>query len=419
MTEQENFKVTLDYLRPVKAACFRSEWARYEDRSGKLGIRRLTDVAVSAMGQQPGIAPHDDRFIDDCDFYAELAADASGAVHVEGNVLYAGYMRKSWGHFLMNSTARLWPLFALQDNSFDRIVFFSEDDVAEIPHGNFREFLSLLGILDRCVVLPPATYRFDHLTVGDISLELGRYYSREFAMPFEAVRAAALSAACDEETDTAKGIFLSRSKWNGNDRVQINIERMESLFLSDGCMAVSPECVSLVRLIRLMDRAERVVSFSGSTVHNLMFCDDKPFVVLERCAANNIYQIGIMKLKGNRNVLVDCFYQPLLASSTDNLTIYGATAQLERFVSDQGMTHPQFCLSPGREFRRYLKVYRKHYGYGPGINSWEESQAAAVFEAYFASRTRYAAYIDRRRPVLPCDFFSPRVLLRWLRSLSR
>lgn len=417
MAKPENHEVDLACLRPAKAACFRAQWDKYDDRSGRLGLRRLTDVTLSAMGQRPGITPAHGRFIDDCDFYAELVASGPGATHIEGSVLYAGYMRKSWGHFLMNSTARLWPLFVVPEK-FDKIVFFAEGHEACGLHANFKEFLSLLGVLDKCVVLPPSAYSFDALTIGDPSLENGCYYSREFAMPFDAVRAAALSGAGDAApAGISKGILLSRSKWGDNKKLQINIERLEALFTSAGYTAVSPENTPLTSLIRLMDRAGEVVSFSGSTAHNMMFCADKPFVMLERCAANNTYQIGLMKLKGNTNALVDCFFQPLLTSSTDNLTIYGATDELKRFASCRAMPLPAFSLSPGKEFGRYLKIYRRHYGYGPGINSWEESQAPAVFEAYFASRPRYAACIDRHRPVAPADFLSPRVLYRWIKNL--
>ena len=137
------------------------------------------------MGQVPGIEDNPDRIIDDCDFYAEIADNDARAVHVEGKVLYAGYMRKSWGHFLMNSTARLWPLFQNGLNDIDKIVFFAEDDRQTQPKGNFREFLSLLGVLDKCVVLKPGKYHFDDISIGQIALEMGKYYSSEFILPLD------------------------------------------------------------------------------------------------------------------------------------------------------------------------------------------------------------------------------------------
>lgn len=410
------------YLRPKKAGCFRTVWNSYENRTGSLGIKTMTDVTLRAMGQRPGIEVTDRRFIDDCDYYAECVDDRrerdTAIPHIEGSVLYAGYMRKSWGHFLMNSTARLWPLFQSDSPQFDKIIFFAEDNTVKEPKGNFREFLSLLGILDRCVILSEGIYHFDRLTVGDISLEMGIYYSEEFLRPFELVRKSVIDIFAErDEKNLVKGIIMARSRWNNNDAMQINIKEIEQLFKANGYETVSPETLSLSELIIRMHYAREVVSFSGSTAHNILFADgSKPLIILERCGYNNVYQIGIMKLMQGIATTIDCFYQPLFVSSTDNLTIYGITDELRRFITDRGMLLQDVRLNPHTEFERYLKIYRRHYGYGPGINTWETEQIDAIFEAYFNSRHRYSRYIDRRTPVLWNDYFSPRVIFRFLKD---
>ncbi len=415
-------RANTSYLRPKKAGCFRTVWNSYEDRTGSLGIKTMTDVTLRAMGQRPGIEVTDRRFIDDCDYYAECVDDRperdTAIPHIEGSVLYAGYMRKSWGHFLMNSTARLWPLFQSDSPQFDKIIFFAEDNTVKEPKGNFREFLSLLGILDRCVILSEGIYHFDRLTVGDISLEMGIYYSEEFLRPFELVRKSVIDIFAErDEKNLVKGIIMARSRWNNNDAMQINIKEIEQLFKANGYETVSPETLSLSELIIRMHYAREVVSFSGSTAHNILFADgSKPLIILERCGYNNVYQIGIMKLMQGIATTIDCFYQPLFVSSTDNLTIYGITDELRRFITDRGMLLQDVRLNPHTEFERYLKIYRRHYGYGPGINTWETEQIDAIFEAYFNSRHRYSRYIDRRTPVLWNDYFSPRVIFRFLKD---
>lgn len=286
------------------------------------------------------------------------------------------------------------------------------------PKGNFREFLSLLGILDRCVILSEGIYHFDRLTVGDISLEMGIYYSEEFLRPFELVRKSVIDIFAErDEKNLVKGIIMARSRWNNNDAMQINIKEIEQLFKANGYETVSPETLSLSELIIRMHYAREVVSFSGSTAHNILFADgSKPLIILERCGYNNVYQIGIMKLMQGIATTIDCFYQPLFVSSTDNLTIYGITDELRRFITDRGMLLQDVRLNPHTEFERYLKIYRRHYGYGPGINTWETEQIDAIFEAYFNSRHRYSRYIDRRTPVLWNDYFSPRVIFRFLKD---
>ncbi|MDE6120997.1 MAG: glycosyltransferase family 61 protein [Muribaculaceae bacterium] len=406
------------YLRPFKAKCAEAEWEKYEDRSNKLNIRHFSDVTVRAMGQHPGIQAQPGRFIDDCDYYSEIADREASSEVISGKTLYAGFFRKAWGHFLMNSTARLWPLFA-GDNVYDKIVFFSENNETQSLHGNFKDFLSLAGIARKCVILPAGTYHFENLTVGEISFESGKYFSAEFMLPFKAVRDSALAGAATSE-HRCKGIILARSRWNGNNAVQQNIKSIEAAFTDNGYKAVYPESTPLSDLILKMESADCVVSFSGSTAHNILFADRKKLIILERCAANNLFQTGIAKMLGSECVPVDCFYQPLLVSSTDNLTIYGFTPQFMAFARDYGMETPHSTRSnPEREFRRLLRLFRRTYGYGTGLNHWEIEQSQAVAEAYFESYPRYSRCLERRVPVMWFDWLSPRVYLRMLRDMIK
>lgn len=412
--------INTTYIRPSKAECFFSEWSNYEDRSGNIEINTLYDISVQAMGQMPGVTPRQGRFIDDCDFYIDCTTACPVIRHIEGRVLYGGYMRKSWGHFLMNSTARLWPIFRNTAVIFDKIIFFAEDDTFKSVndlHPNIKEFLSIIGIVDKVEILPQSTYFFEKFIIGDISFEIGKYYSDEFLLPFKFARETVLSNIINNPCRSRnKGIILLRSNWNNNKDIQINLREVESLFISAGYLPLSPEGLTLKELICLMNDSDKIVSFAGSTAHNILFCENKNLIILERCAANNLYQEGILKLMKNPTVLVDCFFQPLLVSSTDNLTIYGATDEMKRFAEDYGIRIPDFRLTSRQEFLRYFKVYRRHYGHGPGINEWEYSQASAIFEAYFASRRRYGRYIDRRSPLMWSDFLSPRVIYRFLKD---
>ena len=410
--------MNLQYLRPHKAECAKSEWDNYLDRTHQLTIQHFANVKLRAMGQCPGIEPGENRFIDDCDFYSEIVETNEEIAKIAGNVLYAGYFRLSWGHFLMNSTARLWPLFTSGD-IYDKIVFFCESDEIPVLKGNFLEFFRLLGIEKKCIFLSPSVYEFEKITIGEIALEIGRYYSSEFMLPFEAIKNKVHETA-GEKTEIAKGIILSRSNWNDNQSVQLNVKSIENTFITNGYKPVFPETTSLSDLITLMDSAACIVSFSGSTAHNILFAENKKLIVLERCAANNIYQIGIAKMTGGEYVPIDCFYQPLLVSSTDNLTVYAFTSQFKSFVSEYGMELPEDDNTDlKQEFKKLLTIFRRRYGYGVGLNSWEVSQFPAIAEAYFESYQRYGKYLERQVPVMWFDWFSPRVYMRMLRNLLK
>ena len=69
--------------------------------------------------------------------------------------------------------------------------------------------------------------------------------------------------------------------------------------------------------------------------------------------------------------------------------------------------------------KKLLTIFRRRYGYGVGLNSWEVSQFPAIAEAYFESYQRYGKYLERQVPIMWFDWFSPRVYIRMLRNLLK
>lgn len=414
--------INLKYLRERKSECFVRAYETYADRTGSLHLHRPGAATLSPLGQKAGVTGADDLVIDDCDYCVRIGSGTAGKTsgHFTGHTLYGGYFRSSWGHFLMNTMARLWPLFTGDGvGSYDRIVFFSESEKEVMPRANFAEMLALLGIADKVVILPcRGSWSFEDLTFGDIAFEIGRYVSREFLMPFDAAVRKALEG---KVTDAPKqrGVIIGRSRWRDNERIQRNCRQLERIFTDSGYTVIYPEECPLTELIAAMNGVNEVVSFSGSTAHNMLFARDTSFCVLERCGANNLYQTGIFRLLGVPTVLVDCFYQPMIVSGTDNLTIYAMTEEMRRFCTDRGYDATTFSDDRRRDFRNYLRVYRRHYGYGCGLNDWEADQLPAVAEAYFASRRHYTPFLSRAVPVLWQDILSPRLWGRRLRLLLR
>lgn len=405
------------YLRPTKAVCAAILAEGFTDRTASLGIRHLSNVRIRKLGQVSDPAPSPRLIADDCDFYAEIADnDCKTSTRISGISLYAGFLRKSWGHFLMNSTARLWPLFMTGYKEYDHIVFFSEEASESLPEGNFRELLRLAGILPRCIVLSAGVTEFESLDIPELSLTLEGHWSREFFLTFSHVREAALAEISD--IPHTKGLILARSAWNARNRMQINIEALEDLFVSNGYTRISPERLSLSELIAALEGADEIVSPSGSTAHNFLFAEGKRLVTLERCAANNMYQTAISLDDRHSSIPVDCFWQPMPVLSTDNLTIYGLTPELQQFATDRGFREvpdTRFTgLAPIREFRQFLKIYRRHYGYGCPLHAYESAQFPAIAEACLQSRARYARYLDRRIPIQWADYLSPRVWKRYI-----
>jgi len=158
-------------------------------------ITEYKDVVISAKGQCPMVEYRSDYLIDDCDYYSVINCEKSVSIKLkfDGITVYGGYLRKIWGHFLVNSTARLWPIFSNKITNYDRIVFFAENDNECELKGNYREFFELAGIIDKVIVIPQTDCAFSDIIVGDVAFEMGVSYSAEFLNIFNFVREKAIA----------------------------------------------------------------------------------------------------------------------------------------------------------------------------------------------------------------------------------
>ncbi|MBO4954920.1 MAG: glycosyltransferase family 61 protein [Muribaculaceae bacterium] len=413
--------VNIQYMRQAKQAVASAALERIEDLSGKLNLRRLHDVTLTPQGVIPDVEATPHRLIDDCEYCTSITEGGSGEA-IPGRTLYGGYLRSAYGHFLMNTTARLWPVFDEEAAEYDRIVFFSDNMREAEISGNAREFLQLAGVWEKCVVLPGRSYRFEHIDAADPSIMYGRYSSRELLLPFEKVRAEALRRFGETLPDTP--VVISRSGWKDSAKTQINIGAIETVFTDNGYEAMSPESTPLGYMVARLNSAREVVSPSGSAAHNILFAPEKPLVVLERSAPPNMYQLGIDKARCGDTTYIDCYWQPFMMGSVFNLTIYGLTAQMRRFIADRGMRlsegpEKEMERHPRREFRRHLAHNRVYNGYGVGLMQWEDESLQAVAEAYYDSLARYGRYLNRMTPVAWYDYLSPRVWYRLVRGYLR
>lgn len=426
----------IKYMRKRKAERYEAISQGYCDHSGKLHIDVYDEVMLTPIGQIAGASaePDTDMLIDDCDYCARIdvmhyvqntipnivsKSCSNGYKYLAGRVLYGGFFRSQWGHFLMNSTSRLWPIFTEAVDDVDHILFFADTQSKYIPAGNYKEFLELAGINDKIVIVcEPVTV--EHLIVPEIAFEQTRYFSREAMAVFEAVKQAVLPT---QGTESADKILLTRSALPTACSDEINIAKIDDFFSHNGYKIVSPERLTLSQLISLMNGAHSIASLSGSTAHNFIFANPKSeFIIVERTAINNIFQIGISLMTGQHPILVDAYRLPRIAPSTGRLFLYSATDELERFIADRGWNGHSFDSSDSnrkRELRKFIKRYVRQSGHATGIEGWAIDDMSAVAEAYIESYQYYKPWLDRQLPLLASDYFSPRCLIRMLKRNLR
>lgn len=405
-------QVNTTYLRPLKAKRLTEIYRTYENRTGQLELYELNNVTISPLGQDPDVNRHDaDILVDDCDFASSICHNNQDVYkQLNGKTLYGGYVREHYGHFLTDTVERLWPLFGNEQLGIDHILFFADSPKSMTPTGNFREFFEILGIWDKLVICDKPI-AVEHLVVPDVSFEHPVYYSKEFLRVFEAIREKCFDKSEFHSSTNCCKIFMTRSQLPNAKNSSININELDKLFAANGFEIIAPEQLTLRELVTKIGNATTIASVSGTLAHNLLFCNpDAEFIIAERTAANNEYQVGINLIMGIEPTYIDCFMLPWPMASVDMLFLFSKTEELARFISDRGWTDAQaFIDSPRqrrRELRRFLRTKERSFAHSNRFLKWELNEAESIAEACCISEAYYEPWLSGIKPIRLRDVFT-------------
>lgn len=389
-------------------------------------IARLRNVCLNPVGQvyDESLRGREDLIFEDTGFCARCVPGApEGSKTIYPKALYGGFIRHKWGHFITESLARMWALDLPELSDCERIVFFSDNDDHTFPEGNFRQVFQLLGIEDRVEILQGQVF-VEELIVPELGYEHDRYYTDCQAGVYRKIAANALKRSPVADLTEADKVFLSRAGIPGATRNAINLENLEVYFKKNGFKIVSPERISLVDLIHIINRCDTVATIEGTLAHNYVFVQQPEamrLIILERHAWVNEFQISLNRMMGMETVNVDVYYLPKGASSQDGLMLFAPTPQFREFATDLGLSDGGRFVDDsvrrrGHELRRFISRYRRYWCTGDGLCEWEEGSGQAIVEAMIASRERYGEWLHESMPLMWYDYLSPRALVRLIRK---
>ncbi len=182
-----------------------------------------------------------------------------------GEAVFCGLMNQHFGHFLVEATARLW--WGIRNNFRGKYLFQIFDDVNYKPAA--KEFFELLGIGDQIEFIRTPTV-FETLYVPQAAIIFNHSYASEYLLPFERVRQALANQVSD---NSPKKIFLSRAGMQN--RSVIGQDMVESWFVGQGYVSISPENLPLSEQIKLVLGADEIAGINGSAFHLLLFTRGK------------------------------------------------------------------------------------------------------------------------------------------------
>ena len=346
-------------------------------------------------------------------------------IYRDEKVVYCGALVLHWGHFLVESVARMW--YFLNNNlSVDKYIFISDrTKLASIEQlqGNYREFFRLLGVLDKLEIVQEPTM-FREVIVPELGYSRKYYYSDEYIALFNTIASRAMIENKGEKDFFPDKVFLSRSKLVRAHSIECGLEMLDSYFANNGFCILYPEKLSLTELIGYLRNASVCAAESGTLPHNFLFCQDgKKVYVIERQTTINEIQANIDIIKTLDITYID-----------GHLTIYPGSAGYGPFFLAYNEPFKRFSyennyLPPDQKYltervlkknlQKYFKMYRKGYGYSWGIEEWQVMYSHTYYEAYDDSLKNIGPFLTREKPLFWWDYCTIRFLKASLRKMLK
>jgi Glycosyltransferase 61 len=236
-------------LRRFRNLTFFPKYAALYDEGG----RRVIETCVRAG---PGLDSVRHR-------PPELLEIPRGLPRIDQPVLYLGRLRAHWGHFLTETTSRLWALSDAGVPADARLLFqhFRKRGVEFT-----KRFFDHAGIDPGRVLDPNSATTLSEVFVPHPSFSLGgEAFRRHVALP-ERIAETICRDACPEDE---RPLYLSR-RLASNRRIA-GEQELEDVLIGRGVMVVSPETLGYEDQVRLFNRHSVFVGRIGSAFHSLLY----------------------------------------------------------------------------------------------------------------------------------------------------
>lgn len=223
---------------------------------------------------------------------------------IKGRWLWGGVLWAHFGHFLVESTARLWALNNL-DKPVDGILFIPKRPrVGEAVRGFHTDFVNLLAPgMPIQVATKPA--QVEELIVPGQGFGLGLITAgtQKFR---DAIHE---GFAKDIAPDGPEKIYISRSALGLGKGGLLGEERLEELLAKEGYETFHPQQYDLATQIARYKAAKKVIAADGSAIHlyAMVGGPDQPVAIILRrkSTANNLLASNVRHFCGTEPLLIN------------------------------------------------------------------------------------------------------------------
>lgn len=226
------------------------------------------------------------------------------AEKLAGRWLWGGVLWVHFGHFLVESTARLWALNTLEQ-PVDGVLFIPKRPKAgDMTRGFQRAFVDQLAPGLPIHVATEAT-EVEELIVPGQGFGLGRITAGTPAFR-DAIHA---RFGREIEPNGTDRLYISRSALGLGKGGLLGEEKMETLLAEEGYETFHPQQFSIEEQLARYKAAKEIVAADGSAIHLFAMvgrADQKMAIVLRRkSTANNLLAANVSSFCGTDPLMID------------------------------------------------------------------------------------------------------------------
>lgn len=187
---------------------------------------------------------------------------------VEEEVVYLGWFIGHFGHFLLESLARVW--FLERIDPAIKVVFHVERE--RYLKGSLSPILALFGIPpDRVLLLDRQTV-LRRVLIPEPLYEISHAAHERMPSPFRRV-AGDIAGGVDR---SEQPLYLSRRMLSSMKRQIVGEFEMEEIFRENGFLVAHPETMSFREQVRLINRHRDVFTTDGTAAYLTLFALQPP-----------------------------------------------------------------------------------------------------------------------------------------------
>lgn len=299
----------LKYVYPFQRARFIAHWRRqlpirnslqYEEIINGFVLPPIRHGKSSRWMGYGGIVDNDGNFVQLSAMCGENGSQSMGmsytfdktnCIKLSGEYLYLGFFIKHWGHFIIDSSTRIY--FALKDKNLKCFFILRKGQKIDPFPSQIDRALVLAGIRDRVIFISEPT-QIEKIIIPEQSYVSQSYYSSEYIETFNL-----MSRNVEPSNETPyKKVFFSRSNFNKYRKCEIGNEIIDGLFTNDDYKIVYPESESLDNQVFYLNCCTEWGTIAGSLVHNLMFTINPPKTkIVNKSSYINLEDMDTCKIK--------------------------------------------------------------------------------------------------------------------------